>query len=135
MPGHDHEGVAFDDLLAAFGLFREIVEREVTATERGQAVQRRDDSRAYAHFDIDRHAFAHIDGACRNDQLDESRTAGFQLNAFRERSRRHRQRCGELIVAVQGVRIGLIAADNLESESARFRRESGNAEYGPRIAA
>ena len=123
------KGLPSMTLLAAFGLFREIVEREVTAIERGQAIQRRDDSRAYAHFDIDRHAFAHIYRACRNHQLDESRAAGFQLQRLSgSELAPPAAGCGELFVTVQGVRIGLIAGDHLESESSRFRRESGNGE-------
>jgi len=114
VPCHDEEGAAVDDLVAAFGLPRKIVERELAAIERRQAIQRGDDPRAYAHFDVDRHALAHVDGARWNDQLDERPAAGFELNAFRERSGRNQGRCGRRLGFDQGGRIGIIGADHVE---------------------
>src|SRR5262249_13580907 len=118
MPGHDQEGAAFDDPVAAQGLPREIVEREVTTSERRGTIQRRDDSRAYAYFDVDRHAFTHIDRACRDAQLGKSCTVGFELNPLREGSLRHRRRCGSGgFLTVPGVRIGSITGEHFESDS------------------
>src|SRR5260370_35028236 len=96
----------------------EIVEGELSAGERGQAVERGDESGPHADFDVHRNAFADIDISLGQIQLYESGAVRGHANAAGARSGGRPRRPG---VAGWGRGPGTVIGVPRETQSVQMR--------------